>query len=135
MSHTRGDGHGNMAGSDDRTLAELHAEVRERVIVGGGYADVSGDEVERLIADWRPIATAPVKPWTPELESYYRFSCLLQNNAGHVFEGSASYVVSQRVQPKGADRRGAVLRWYGHAHRWEPYVVYWMPLPAARIEL
>lgn len=50
MAHTRGGGYGNMAGSDDRTIEELIVELRERVVAGGGYADVSGDELERLIA-------------------------------------------------------------------------------------
>lgn len=49
MAHTRGGGIGNMAGSDDRSLAELVAELRERVVIGGGEAHIYSDELERLI--------------------------------------------------------------------------------------
>lgn len=55
MAHTRGGGIGNVMGSDDRTIAELVQELRGRVAAGDdrgpGYADVSGDELERLIAE------------------------------------------------------------------------------------
>lgn len=85
------------------------------------------------MSDWQPIDTAPVKPWTPGLESYYGFRCLLQNDLGHVFEGSARYVGAARKQVKGAGVREAVLRWYNASgNRWEPNVVYWMPMPEAR---
>jgi len=59
MAHTRGGGYGNMAGSDDRTIEELIAELRERVVMGGGYADVAGDELERLIEWLMPLPDDP----------------------------------------------------------------------------
>lgn len=53
MAHTRGGGIGNMCGSDDRSLDELVAELRQRIKddVYQSYAEISGDELERLIAE------------------------------------------------------------------------------------
>lgn len=53
MAHTRGGGIGNMPGSDDRTIPELIEELRQRVRddkLWQSYAEVSGDEIERLAA-------------------------------------------------------------------------------------
>lgn len=55
MAHARGGGQGNMPGSDDRTIAELIAELRERVVMGGGEAHIYDGELERLIAEIQPF--------------------------------------------------------------------------------
>lgn len=49
MGHTRGGGIGNMAGSYDHTRKEVEAELRQRIIIGGGYGDITEDELDRLI--------------------------------------------------------------------------------------
>lgn len=51
-AHCVGGGIGNMAGSDDRSLDDLIAELRQRVKDDkyNSYAEVSGDELERLFS-------------------------------------------------------------------------------------
>lgn len=75
----------------------------------------------RLIADWQPIDTAPVPAFDPE-RTWATFTCLLQNERGHVFEGHSRWVNVGKKQ-------GHQIRWYGSHSRWEPTVKYWMPMP------
>jgi len=139
-----GGGIGNMAGSYDHTRAEVEAELRERIIVGGGYGDLTEDELDRLVGKtwsrrdplpmvWSPIDTAPVPP--REVLKYDLWHCLLQDKKGRVFGGFAAYA---RIQGK-ADRWR--VQWYAGQARLvggfgskvcEP--VKWMPMPPAEIE-
>ncbi|WP_038967925.1 hypothetical protein [Bradyrhizobium diazoefficiens] len=48
MGHTRGGGIGKIAGSYDHTRKEVEAELRERIIKGGGYGDIIEDELDWL---------------------------------------------------------------------------------------
>lgn len=49
MGHTRGGGIGNRAGSYDHTPEEVEAEIRQRILDGGGYGDITEDELNRLV--------------------------------------------------------------------------------------
>ena len=44
MGQTKGGGIRNMAESLDDTKAELTAEVRKRIIAGGGYGDITATD-------------------------------------------------------------------------------------------
>jgi hypothetical protein len=46
---TWADGIGKLAGSYDRTRAEVFKELRERIVTGGGHGDITEDELDRLI--------------------------------------------------------------------------------------
>lgn len=83
--------------------------------------------------DWQPIDTAPVKPWTPELPSYYNFNCLLQleprgGNPPTVIEGQGYWVPPSRQQRKD---KGPLLRWRAQ-YLGVIQPKYWMPMPAPK---
>lgn len=133
MAHTRGGGIGNMAGSDDRTLTELVAELRERVVMGGGEAHVYRDELERLIAStvyycWQPIETAPVEPLNVN-DHTYRFYCLLQWNN---FEGQPVTGEGYAKYIRPGFKNAGALSWRSYGSPINPK--YWMPLPAPKVE-
>lgn len=77
---------------------------------------------------WQPIETAPVEPWSDQLPSYYRFTCLLQTARGDVSEGWAYYVAPPRSRPTKAP----VMRWANRIGVIVPK--YWMPMPAPKQE-
>lgn len=83
-------------------------------------------QIERL-PTWRPIATAPVQPWTPELPSYYQFRCLLQipgTKAPSVIEGEGYWVVPTTRYKN----RTPQLRWKAQ-YLGVVYPSHWQPLP------
>ncbi len=71
------------------------------------------------VSAWQDISTAPIKP-VDEVESYYRFNCLLQNEQGWVKAGWAEYTHHKKKLVWKSDNGQSF------------YPIYWMPLPAPR---
>jgi hypothetical protein len=121
-----------MAGSDDRSIPELIAELRDRVIMGGGQDDIYGDELERLVAAipvWHPIDEAPI-PDSELVPTYWTYSCLIQTTTGNVVAGFARY-----VEQTSRGRAPRILRWYEGTTGRNNVVAnpeYFMPLPQPR---
>lgn len=121
-------------------IEDLIEDLRECVTLGGGWGDVSKDDLESLIAaipQWQPIDTAPLMEPSDLIvgQKNYRFVCLLQEH-----DGSVSYGWGYYINPPFRDTDRACGQWGQFGLRWrntkEAHITpkYWMPLPAPKVE-